>query len=206
MDKLGRERGLIAYATLSDYADNMALATGNNTTSIDPARVRAADGKFIPDIKHFDWRVIFRPRTLLYSFVWSVVGLALLIALLVRDRLELNVLHDRNPQYVVESDGSIRNGYMLHILNMVPQPRDVRLDLKGLHGAVMSMNNLEQPPGTSFNIHLDPDQTTEVKVFVTVPKGRIEDRHQEFHFQVDDPVRHERDDYKAEFFAPEKKK
>ena len=161
---------------------------------------------FIPDIKHFDWRVIFRPRTLLYAFVWSVVGLALMIALLARDRLELNVLHDRNPQYVVESDGSIRNGYMLHILNMVPQPRDVRLDLEGLPGAVMSMNNLEQPPGTSFNIHLDPDQTTELKVFVTMPKNLIgHDRHK-FHFIVDDPIGHERDDYNAEFFAPERKK
>eukprot|EP01035_Chromulina_nebulosa_P000957 gene958-1300_t len=59
MDKLGRERGLIAYATLSDYADNMALATNGNTTAIDPAQIRNADGKFISGIKHFDWRVIF---------------------------------------------------------------------------------------------------------------------------------------------------
>jgi len=206
MDKLGRERGLIAYATLSDYADNMAMATNNNTTAIDPSLVRSADGKFIPDIKHFDWRVIFRPRTLLYMFVWSVVGLALLIALLARDRLELNVLHDRNPQFVVESDGSIRNGYMLHILNMVPKPRDVHLNLKGLPGAIMSTNNLEQPPGTEFKVHLDPDQTTEMKVFVTMDKSLIDGEHHEFHFIVDDPIGHERDDYKAEFFAPEKKK
>ena len=206
MDKLGRDRGLIAYATLSDYADNMALATNPKTGAIEQARIRNSDGKFNSDIKHFDWRVIFRPRTLLYMFVWSVVGLALLIALLARDRLELNVLHDRNPQFVIESDGSIRNGYLLHILNMVPKPRDVHLDLKGLPGAIMSTNNLEQPPGTEFNVHLDPDQTTEMKVFVTLDKSQIDGTHHEFHFIVDDAIGHERDDYKAEFFAPEKKK
>ena len=192
--------------TLSDYADNMAMATNNNTTTIDPTRVRTPDGKFKAELKHFDWRVIFRPRTLLYMFVWSVVGLALLIALLARDRLELNVLHDRNPQFVVESDGSIRNGYMLHILNMVPKPRNVNLVLKGLPGAIMSTNNLEQPPGTVFNVYLDPDQTTELKVFVTMAKSLIDGQHHEFHFIVDDPEGHERDDYKAEFFAPEVKK
>src|SRR5690606_10793936 len=45
MDKLGRERGLISYATLADYNANMALATAGGTATIDPARGRAADGK-----------------------------------------------------------------------------------------------------------------------------------------------------------------
>ena len=40
-----------------------------------------------------------------------------------RDRLDLNVIHDRNPQFVVESDGSIRNGYAVKLLNMIPEPR-----------------------------------------------------------------------------------
>src|SRR5690606_19371065 len=43
MDKLGKERGLISYATLRDYNANMALATANGTASIDPRRVKNED-------------------------------------------------------------------------------------------------------------------------------------------------------------------
>jgi len=105
MDKVGKPRGLIAYATLDEYQGNMALATSNGATPIDPRKVRDADGKFSDKIRHFDWRIIFRPRTLLYMGVWTAVGIGLIVALLSRDRLEVNVLHDRNPQYVLESDG-----------------------------------------------------------------------------------------------------
>ena len=51
MDKLDRPRGLISYATLSDYADNMAMATAGNTTPINPALVRTPNG-FVDNIKH----------------------------------------------------------------------------------------------------------------------------------------------------------
>ncbi|TIN25421.1 MAG: cytochrome c oxidase accessory protein CcoG, partial [Mesorhizobium sp.] len=44
MDKLGKERGLIAYATLSDYNANMTLATAGGFSSINPSLVRTADG------------------------------------------------------------------------------------------------------------------------------------------------------------------
>jgi polyferredoxin len=66
---------------------------------------------FIDKVRHFDWRIIFRPRTLLYWAYgrWPASGSS--FALLSRDRLDLNVIHDRNPQFVLESDGSIRNGY-----------------------------------------------------------------------------------------------
>src|SRR5690606_11065564 len=86
MDKVGKPRGLIAYATLNEYEANMALATDNGITAIKPGRVRASDGAFIDKVRHFNWRIILRPRTLLYAFVWSAVGVGLLVALLSRDR------------------------------------------------------------------------------------------------------------------------
>ena len=142
MNKLGKEKGLIAYATLSEYESNMALATANGTTGIVPANVRKPDGSFSDKVKHFNWRIIFRPRTLFYMSVWSLVGIGLLVALLSRDRLEVNVLHDRNPQFVLESDGSIRNGFTVRLLNMVPEPRTIMLSLEGLPEATMKISGL----------------------------------------------------------------
>ena len=63
MTRLGKERGLISYATLSDYNRNMALATGSGKV-VQPSRVRdSRTGKLVEAIKRTDWRSIVRPRT-----------------------------------------------------------------------------------------------------------------------------------------------
>jgi cytochrome c oxidase accessory protein FixG len=202
MDKVGKPRGLIAYATLDEYQGNMALATADGTTPIDPHKVRDSDGKFIDSIRHFDWRIIFRARTLLYMGVWSAVGVGLLVALLSRDRLEVNVLHDRNPQFVLESDGSIRNGYTVRILNMIPQPRNILVSLEGLPDATMKVNGTSDEEVRSFTVDAGPDEATTLKVFVTVPKGGLKSQAEDFEFVVKDQGGDEQDTYDAVFFGP----
>jgi polyferredoxin len=70
-------------------------------------------------------RKLLRPGTLIYFAAWLVVGLGLLYTLLTRDRLQVNVLADRKPQFVVLSDDSICNGYTVKLLNMIPEPHTV---------------------------------------------------------------------------------
>ena len=41
----------------------------------------------------------------------------MLMALLLRPDLDVNVLRDRNPLYVKLSDGGVRNGYTVKLLN-----------------------------------------------------------------------------------------
>ncbi len=205
MDKLGRDRGLISYATLADYHSNMAHATGNGTHEINPDLVRDSDGHFHNKVIHFDWRIIFRPRALLYMGVWSLVGVALIVALLIRDRLEVNVIHDRNPQYVMESDGSIRNGYTVRILNMIPQPRSIDFKIDGLPGAVMKVNDIDQPEGQDFTIDAGPDQATTLKVYITLNPEDIDGQAMPFNLIVTDPQAGEQDIYDAVFNAPEKR-
>lgn len=203
MDKVGKPRGLIAYATLNEYEANMALATDNGTTAINPGRVRTPDGAFIDKVRHFNWRIIFRPRTLLYAFAWSAVGVGLVVALLSRDRLELNVIHDRNPQYVLESDGSIRNGYTIRLLNMIPEPRTILLSLEGLPDATMKVTGLASGDNRAFEVPLDPDKATALRVFVTLPGGAVAGKREDLVFVAEDPSSHERDRYTATFNAPE---
>lgn len=203
MDKIGKPRGLIAYATLNEYDANMALATDNGTTPINPDRVRNADGSFVDKVRHFNWRIIFRPRTLLYMGVWTAVGIGLLVALLSRDRLEVNVIHDRNPQYVLESDGSIRNGYTIRLLNMIPEPRTILLSLEGMPEATMKINGLTSDDNRQFAISVEPDKATALKVFVTVPANALPDGSDGFSFIAEDRSSHERDHYDATFYAPE---
>lgn len=206
MDKLSKPRGLIAYATLSEYETNMALATGGGTHEIRPSSVRNPDGSFIDAIRHFDWRIIFRPRTVFYLTVWCLVGVVMMVTLATRERLSVNVLHDRNPQYVMESDGSIRNGYTVRLLNMIAQPRTILFSLDGLPDAVMKINGLSTQPARSFSIEVKPDEVTNLRVFVTLPSGASINASEDFHFIAVDGEYSETAHYKAAFNGPGAKK
>ena len=203
MDKIGKDRGLIAYATLAEYQSNLALATMGGASAIDPRRVRDADGKLSDKVSTFHLRKLLRPRTLIYFAAWSLVGLGLLYALLTRDRLQVNVLADRNPQFVVLSDGSIRNGYTVKLLNMIPEPRTIIVTLQGLPGAEMSVVGVDHPADRSFAVEVEPDRLRTLKVFVRQPRENVAGPTQHFTFEVKDRASTENDRYHATFDAPD---
>ena len=203
MDRLGRERGLISYATLGDYNVNMALATAGGTLPIQPARVRGDDGKLSDRLAHFRPRQLLRARTFLYFGAWSLVGLIILYGLVTRDRLEMNVLHDRNPQHVVLADGSVRNGYTVRLLNKIPEPRTVIVTMQGLPGGTMSVVGMEQPEDRAFAVRLDPDRQHTLKVYVRQPRDLVDGRSQSFNFVVEDKSSLDAATYTASFDAPE---
>ena len=146
---------------------------------------------------------MFRPRVLLYSAAFAAVGVGLLTALLLRDRLALNVLHDRNPQFVTLSDGSIRNGYTVKILNMVPLRREMELSLEGLEGATMVVEPSDQPAGRSLKFTAEPDQASPLKIFVRLPSATDGSDDEQFHFVLNDKTLGESDRYEASFNRPE---
>ena len=206
MDKLGREKGLIGYSTLADYSWNMGLATSGNTAPIDPSLVRKQDGGFTDKVRQFDWKVIIRPRILIYTGLWLLVGVGLLVGLAMRERLQLDVLHDRNPQYVLESSGAIRNGYTIKILNMRPEPRDFTLTVHDLAGAKLTVAGDPVSRGGALDIQAEPDSVHKIKVFVSVPKDLFPDRTHDFVFRVAHGPSGENAEYQATFNVPEKQR
>lgn len=203
MDKLGRARGLISYATLAQYQSNMALATAGGTTAIEPARVRDADGRLSDKVATFHLKDLLQPRTVIYFIAWSLVGVALVYGLLARDRLQVNVLADRNPQYVILADGSVRNGYTVKLLNMVPEPRTIIVTMQGLPGGEMSVTGISQPADRSFAVEVEPDRLRTLKVYVRQPRENVSARTQHFSFVVEDKSSFESDRYDATFEAPD---
>ena len=201
MDKIGKERGLVSYTTLNDYNANMALATNGGAAAVDPTSVRGPDGGLSDRLAHFHVSKIFRLRTLVYFAAWALVGVGLVYALLTRDRLEVNVLHDRNPQYVVLSDGAIRNGYTVKLLNKIPEPRTIIVTLQGLRGAEMSVVGIDQPEDRSFAVRVYPDRLTSLKVYVRQPAANAADEVQHFRFVIEDKSSYETDSYLAKFEA-----
>jgi cytochrome c oxidase accessory protein FixG len=205
MDKLGRERGLISYATLADYNANMALATGNGAHDIRPSLVRDASGRISDAISTFHLGKLFRPRTFIYFGGWALVGVLLIYGLMTRDRLEMNVLHDRNPQYVVLSDGSIRNGYTVKLLNKIPEQRTVTVSLDELPGATMNVVGLDHEESSTITVTLEPDRTRSLKVYVRQPRegAKSPGKAQRLVFHVEDKSSLDSADYVTSFESPE---
>ncbi len=198
MKKVGRETGLISYATLYDYNQNMARAQSTDG-AIDPSRVRDTSGRLLDTIKRTNWRSILRFRTLLYFCFWAAIGLGMLTVLLTRDRLELNVLHDRNPVFVTLSDGSYRNGYTIKVLNMMPEPRQIRLTIQGLPRAVMTLPEEKDHPQRVILLDVDPDRIHTQKIFVRSESEDLKEPKTKFRFLIQDNAGSERDDYNAVF-------
>ena len=141
MDKIERPRGLIAYVTPANEA---ATAAG-----------RVEKIQFL------------RPRTLLYLGMFCLVGAIMLVAWFNRTVVEVNVLSDRNPPFVLLSDGSIRNGFTVKILNKLHEPRTYSVMVKGLEGGKVSFVGVDV---SADGITVATDQLRELKGFVTVPK------------------------------------
>ncbi len=157
MRKIGKPAGLIAYDTIGNLERR---AKGEAT------RIR-----------------ILRPRTLLYAAVLLLVAGIMLFAFTTRATLEINLLNDRNPLFVTLSDGSIRNGYTLKILNMAPSERHFALTLRGLEQAELSLVGTQ----AADDIAVPADKLLSLRVFVAVPPGTLRQAATDFEFLLTEP-------------------
>jgi polyferredoxin len=185
MEKLEREKGLISYTTLANYNRNMELATGGVPgAAIDPSRVHTPGGGIVSKVSRFHLSDVMRPRTMIYTAIYAVLGLGLLTALAMRTDLDVNVLADRNPQFVKLSDGSIRNGYQLKILNKTANPREFLVTLRGLRGADLRLDGSDLDQGRLGQVTVEADQLRNVRTFVTMPPELAASGRQDFTFVV----------------------
>jgi polyferredoxin len=147
---------------------------------------------------------IVRPRTILYFSLWCLVGLVMLVSVVTRDRLDINVLPDRNPLYVKLSDGSIRNGYTVKVLNMTNEPRTFEVAIDGLSGAGMWLSgNDDHQPTQAIAVDVEADRLREIKVFVSQPGDKAKPGLTGFDFTVRDLDGSEQGSAAADFYAPE---
>ncbi len=116
---------------------------------------------------------IIRPRTILYAGLIAAVGVIMLVALVDRTFLSVNVLHDRNPVAVKLSDGSIRNGYTLHLLNKRGFQRTVAIDVDGPEGVQIRTVTQDSITPERPMVTLERDATTEVRVTLTASSENL---------------------------------
>ncbi|MEM8796225.1 MAG: cytochrome c oxidase accessory protein CcoG [Pseudomonadota bacterium] len=213
MDKLGLERGLISYSTLSEYNHNMAFAGAErverdgdtvwDNSTIKPSKVRPDGGPLARGISKTTLKSILRLRTLIYFLIYGFIGIALLTVLFTRDRLDVNVSSDRNPLFVKLSSGAIRNGYEVKIRNMKAEPRRFAVTVEGLGLVTTQLAGESGAQGETFYVDVDPDETHSMQVYVRKHADLITSTQKTFRFVVQEIGGKERAFKKAFFHAPE---
>jgi len=110
---------------------------------------------------------IARPRTMLYAAVILLVGGIMLFTLATRDFLSLNVIHDRNPPFVILSDGGVRNAFTLRILNKQTEARSFAIEVSGLPGATLQVVGAVVDEAGTPIVDVQRDRTREFRATVT---------------------------------------
>ncbi|MEI4196974.1 cytochrome c oxidase accessory protein CcoG [Roseovarius sp. E0-M6] len=143
MAKIGKPRGLIDY---------MALTDEENERAGKPPK---------PIMKH-----ILRPRTMLYTALWSLVGVGLVFALFIRADIEMTVAPVRNPTYITMSDGTIRNSYEVRVLNKHGEDRPFRVAITGDSAMEVLLEG-----ETDQTVTVPADSTFNQRVYIQAPPG-----------------------------------
>jgi len=177
MSKLGRPTGLIAYDTPINF--------DRRKQGMEPI-----------------YRVV-RPRTILYVCLISAVVGFMAYTFFSRGNVGVNVLHDRNPLYVQNSDGSVRNGYTVRLLNRVGHERMFELGVEGLPaGAKLEVVGIDQTVDGRPLIHVGADQTREVRAAVVVPGADLKEKSTDVVFRLTEQGGRETATAKDFFKAP----
>jgi cytochrome c oxidase accessory protein FixG len=160
MAKIGKPRGLIDYIALTDETRERA---GQAPKSV--------------------WKHVFRPRTILYTALWSLVGIGLTVALFMRQEIDITVAPVRNPTFVTLSDGSIRNTYDVRLRNMNLEPRPFRLSLTS-----DALLRIELEGQAGLTVEVPANEMVLQRVYVVAPAGSdpAGAHRTEFRFWVED--------------------
>ncbi|GLK85249.1 cytochrome c oxidase accessory protein CcoG [Ancylobacter defluvii] len=141
MKKIGRPAGLIAY-----------------DTEMNVQRRQRGEAPI--------YRML-RPRTVLYAALIVLIGGLMAAVLATRGWEGLAVIHDRNPLFVQLSDGSIRNGYTLRLVNKQLIPRRFAIAVEGVPEARLEVVGEAATTSGGPVVSVGPDQTHEIRVLVS---------------------------------------
>ena len=133
--------------------------------------------------------------------MWGAIGAGLMFALGTRTHTDLTVSPDRNPPYMLMSDGSIRNSYTLKLRNMESRPREMEVAIEGLPGGLMWSDTIgKDKAAPRLNFNVPADQTRTVRAYVIAPSDTTS---REFAFRLtSQDEQRETDEVETRFDAP----
>jgi cytochrome c oxidase accessory protein FixG len=160
----GANLGCIQCGLCIDACDTVMAKIGR------PSRLIAYDTEINIERRTAGKPNVFRPiraRTILYVVVIGLVGAVMTAALATRVDMAVSVIHDRNPMFVKTADGSIRNGYVIRIVNRATTSRTFAIDASADESLRLDAIGLDRDAEGREVALVGPDQTREVRLTAT---------------------------------------
>jgi cytochrome c oxidase accessory protein FixG len=143
MDRIGRDRGLITWDTLSRQA----------------AKAEGRSEKF-----H-----LFRMRTVIYVAALMIAAGLMVASVLTYAKLGLTIEHDRAPLFVRLADGSLRNGFAIRIANKTQLPSSMVLTATGVPGTRIAVAEMAGAPSDHATLPVAADSVATFRVLISGP-------------------------------------
>lgn len=112
---------------------------------------------------------LLKPRTFFYSIILTLICSVMIVNLMNKSTLDLSVIHDRNPVFVLLSDGSIRNGYELKIINKTHENKKFKLTLTNPQSATLRAQNFDLS-----NLEISAENEKNFRIFITASSDILE--------------------------------
>lgn len=164
MARIGLPKGLIAYDTDANVSRRLRG---------DKARFR-----------------FVRPRTVLYAVVLAIVASIMLLGFVTRRTIDLDVLRDRNPNYVTLSNGDVRNAYTLKLMNRSTRERDFYLSVEDVRSSAVNVIGLGKV-SLPVKLSVGADKVRSVRVLVTISAQDVKAGEQPITFALSDAAHSE---------------
>jgi len=155
MDKVGYDKGLIRYTSERAMLEHM-------------------DNK---SARHY----IFRPRVMIYIGIMSVLMIAFVVSLFLRNPLRMDVMRDRGALAREIEGTKIENIYRLQIMNSSENPMRVKIQATGLPNMHV-LNSQGQEVG---ELVLNPSSNLLIPVKVRVLIEDVETGNHLIHFEIE---------------------
>ena len=155
----GQQEGCIMCALCIDACDAVMEKVDRPTGLIRYESLDVLNGK--------EGRPLYkRPRVWIYTVVLALALSGISYGLTTLEAIEIRVLHDRQPLFVLQSDGSVQNKYTIKVLNKTTEDMSVIISARGPQDLVLV--------GTDTPVQADHGKVTARTVFVRVPRQSLD--------------------------------
>ena len=147
---------------------------------------------------------LLRVRTFMYLAALSIVASFLVSSFMLRKDVGLSVIRDRNPVFVMLSNGDIRDGYTVKILNKSRTQRTYQLEILGLSDPMLEETGHNTGFQPSLQLTVAPDEVEDFRIYVRQHNSDLHTTQTEVVFRLLDKNGDEAIREGTQFIGPEK--
>lgn len=126
-----------------------------------------------------------RPKAMLFG-IGALIALACaLYGVVTLPGAVVHVDHQRNPPFVLLSDGSVRNDYSIRLQHRLPELSQVSLRADGLPGAELRFGAEGAASSGAIDLPVGADRTVDDRLHLTLPRGTAPNGRKDFDFVVE---------------------